>query len=1226
MPNIILKINDKDISNDDVLMTFSEISRKDKKLRYKDIIDFSLKNLLKNKNSLRKNLIEFENILNTIPKNIKFYYLWKKSPSFRSIDVNNPIKNLCIVIKTKDYINDYNVISLYVNIEIKNYEKKEFYFYLNRIEFLDDNLETNETFEDDLTFNFDFTENEHQPTYIYDIEKFVRQAKPCFDNDDYNTQDKLLLNNWENFLRLLFDFYVQKNTNEEAHNKLFLFQNELFLASKTRISNFDKNLFLSIDNEIKENYQIKSISTNEIKKDNLFQQKLNSNQQEINSKKNEINTLEDSLNKVNDEIKKYNNKISNLNSEIQNIKSFIKENEQNLHELERKIEKLKKERKDVSDLKENINKIEITIKNYKEKLTSLNDALSNDEKSLQIKKSQTSSWENNRHKLSSEIQILETEIQRLDNFSNHLNSYNLNLIYKVSISLDNDKNDCKSLLEDILQTSDYNDWISIDSNQKATIAKIKRYYFSTKQLNDGYYKNYNLFYSIKNPSHIERFKNKIPNSVLTKYKLNEKQQSAVNKAINANDLFYLQGPPGTGKTQTLCAITESIIYKNKNLAMCSSTHEAIDNFLERLYSFNKDNPNLVIFKYRFNNFEDKKENKSLFSQTSLFKNFKNSIYSFVIKEKQEGACKEFIEKYGDSKPEFLSDKKKIKLPFSYLRIIQNNLNYFNNNLHLLRNNDEDFVFPFRDYFIGSETTILQTDIDYCVKWMEKRYENLKRQDKEEYDKLILFDKAVDELSINNFNFNFLEDNIIQKFYYDNNKKNILQEKFSTIKSKFKSNDFDILETKFLDFIMENNLINVIGMTTSSRQSIEINNIKKNLFSDYSIDVMLIDEISKSSTPEILSKVVLSKKTILSGDYLQLPPSPEFNSDEELEELLNFMIDNLHKQYIKKIANWMNLDLNPNNEDKNSWSNKQIKIMKNNIEDLFKKSFFVIQVNKIKNYNSIGFDKRSYEFLQESRRFSGQILKLVNIIYDKNEQLIKVFDIKNKYDLKMNNKNLNNELVMIDYSNFDSQFFQQFHKINFKNNENIDSFDQQGRCIPLLNNNALENLINNSLYNQYSALIIINIINKLISQNQQKFNDIKIGVITLTKSQKNVIKKYRDIFIKQEHRKYIKIDTIDNFQGREEEIIIVDFIRGKNKFNDAKFEISKKRNLSFLEEVERINVAISRAKSKLIILGAFTGYLNERSIKEYGYLFKKYYDECKDLDSSYCLFKWDGGDL
>ena len=204
MPKIILKINDKDISKDDVLMTFSEISGKDKKLKYKDIIDFSLKNFLKNKKSLKDNLIEFENILNTIPKNIEFYYLRKNSPFFKNIDVNKPIKNLCIVIKTKDYINDYNVISLYVDIEIKNHEKKELYFDLNRIEFLDNNLNSNETFEDDLTFNFVFTESEHQPTYFYDIEKFIKQAIKYFDNDDYDTQDKLLLNNWENFLRLLF--------------------------------------------------------------------------------------------------------------------------------------------------------------------------------------------------------------------------------------------------------------------------------------------------------------------------------------------------------------------------------------------------------------------------------------------------------------------------------------------------------------------------------------------------------------------------------------------------------------------------------------------------------------------------------------------------------------------------------------------------------------------------------------------------------------------------------------------------------------------------------------------------------------------------------------------------------------------------------------------------------------------------------------------------------------
>ncbi len=117
-------------------------------------------------------------------------------------------------------------------------------------------------------------------------------------------------------------------------------------------------------------------------------------------------------------------------------------------------------------------------------------------------------------------------------------------------------------------------------------------------------------------------------------------------------------------------------------------------------------------------------------------------------------------------------------------------------------------------------------------------------------------------------------------------------------------------------------------------------------------------------------------------------------------------------------------------------------------------------------------------------------------------------------------------------------------------------------------------------------------------------------------------------IKPEYKKYIKIDTIDNFQGREEEIIIVDFIRGQNKFENGKYKNLefKKRNLSFLEEIERINVAISRAKSKLIIAGSFDGYLKSLNVPKYGYIFKQYYDECKDSDNSYFSFKWNGDDI
>ena len=238
----------------------------------------------------------------------------------------------------------------------------------------------------------------------------------------------------------------------------------------------------------------------------------------------------------------------------------------------------------------------------------------------------------------------------------------------------------------------------------------------------------------------------------------------------------------------------------------------------------------------------------------------------------------------------------------------------------------------------------------------------------------------------------------------------------------------------------------------------------------------------------------------------MPPSSEFDSDEDLSNLINFLINNNEtKSYIQFVYNWMNLNYIDDTFDDKQWD-KQIKIAKTNISELFKKSFFVIQVAKIKNSNFIRSNEKSYEFLQESRRFSGQILNLVNIICDKNERLIKVFDIQNKYDLKINNKNLDSELVMIDYSNFEYDFFQKYHKIQYPNDKNIDSFDQSGKCIPFLNNNSLDDFINNSLYNQYSALIIINLINKLISQNLEKLSNKKIGIITLTRSQKNVLKK------------------------------------------------------------------------------------------------------------------------
>ena len=54
---------------------------------------------------------------------------------------------------------------------------------------------------------------------------------------------------------------------------------------------------------------------------------------------------------------------------------------------------------------------------------------------------------------------------------------------------------------------------------------------------------------------------------------------------------------------------------------------------------------------------------------------------------------------------------------------------------------------------------------------------------------------------------------------------------------------------------------------------------------------------------------------------------------------------------------------------------------------------------------------------------------------------------------------------------------------------------------------------------------------------------------------------------------MSIDTVDGFQGQERDIIIISLVR-----NNAEGEVG------FLRDLRRMNVAITRARMKLVILG------------------------------------------
>lgn len=124
---------------------------------------------------------------------------------------------------------------------------------------------------------------------------------------------------------------------------------------------------------------------------------------------------------------------------------------------------------------------------------------------------------------------------------------------------------------------------------------------------------------------------------------------------------------------------------------------------------------------------------------------------------------------------------------------------------------------------------------------------------------------------------------------------------------------------------------------------------------------------------------------------------------------------------------------------------------------------------------------------------------------------------------------------------------------------------------------------NSYINKLEADITKNIVNDCINSN---FNINDLGVITNYSDQVKLIKSMIDI----------EVETVDGFQGREKDIIIISNVRSNNQ-----------GEVGFLDEPKRLNVALTRAKSKLIIIGNSKTLSNEP-------MFKRLFDYCNENKS------------
>ncbi|KAJ1034376.1 hypothetical protein NDA18_001237 [Ustilago nuda] len=114
----------------------------------------------------------------------------------------------------------------------------------------------------------------------------------------------------------------------------------------------------------------------------------------------------------------------------------------------------------------------------------------------------------------------------------------------------------------------------------------------------------------------------------------------------------------------------------------------------------------------------------------------------------------------------------------------------------------------------------------------------------------------------------------------------------------------------------------------------------------------------------------------------------------------------------------------------------------------------------------------------------------------------------------------------------------------------------------------------SIINKEEANVALALYGRLRTDHAQENFDYRIGIVTMYKAQVFELKQTFQKRYGKDIVKRIDFNTVDGFQGQEKDIIILSCVRS----------LPKPSSIGFLRDRRRLNVAVTRAKSNLFIIG------------------------------------------
>lgn len=307
------------------------------------------------------------------------------------------------------------------------------------------------------------------------------------------------------------------------------------------------------------------------------------------------------------------------------------------------------------------------------------------------------------------------------------------------------------------------------------------------------------------------------------------------------------------------------------------------------------------------------------------------------------------------------------------------------------------------------------------------------------------------------------------------------------------------------------------------------------------DVVIIDEVSKATPPELLIPLMKGRKAILVGDHRQLPPM--FNEHEgTYRELMEQQAEDVDEPQDGEESDESRSLLTPGN---------------------FRRFKNMVTASLFKSYFEQADDSIKHSLLVQYRMHSD-ISGVINRFYDNRLQ---------------------------NGCSPDQEAADKVHGLDIKGVDGLPLIVPKSHAYWIDSSNlpsgrpVYESFLGHSTSacNYLEIYMIIELLKKMADAHRGvwlksgKENIKSVGVISFYQMQVNELRR----MWKNERRHFdfsplsVEINTVDRFQGKEKNIIIASLVRNNKSGKASKHVIS----------FERINVAFSRAQELLVIVGA-----------------------------------------